>query len=102
MFSISLESFEVKEFEEEYKKFVVAVNDFAEDIFSDPCLSLAEAEFRVLEASRSWGQKFLEMFISQRAGEQACEPVDVLSVNKRVVRGVQGCGVLRRCVVLSV
>ena len=42
MFSISLESFEVKEFEEEYKKFVVAVNDFAEDIFSDPCLSLAE------------------------------------------------------------
>ena len=76
MFSISLESFEVKEFEEEYKKFVVAVNDFAEDIFSDPCLSLAEAEFRVLEASRSWGQKFLEMFISQRAGEQACEPVE--------------------------
>ena len=58
MFSISLESFVVKEFEEEYKKFVVAVNDFAEDIFSDPCLSLAEAEFRVLEASRSWGQKF--------------------------------------------
>ncbi len=48
MFSISLESCEVKEFEEEYKKFVVAVNDFAEDIFSDPCLSLAEAEFRVL------------------------------------------------------
>ena len=48
MFSISLESFEVKEFEEEYKKFVVAVNDFAEDIFSDPCLWLAEAEFRVL------------------------------------------------------
>ena len=35
MFSISLESFEVKEFEEEYN-FVVAVNDFAQDIFSDP------------------------------------------------------------------
>ena len=102
MFSISLESFEVKEFEEEYKKFVVAVNDFAEDIFSDPCLSLAEAEFRVLEASRSWGQKFLEMFISQKAGEQTCEPVECPECEqvcrpwcKRARRITTVCGVIR-------
>ena len=37
----SIESFAVKEFEEEYKKFVVAVNDFAEDIFPLQSLSIA-------------------------------------------------------------
>ena len=76
MFSISLASCEVKEFEEVFKKFVEEFNDFAREMFSDPCIPLEEAEFRVFEASRSWGQKFLEMFISQMAGKSACEPVE--------------------------
>lgn len=75
MFSISLESCDVNEFEEAYKKFLETVNDFAEDIFSDPDIPLEEAETCILEASRSWGQKFLEMFVSKKAGEQAGEPV---------------------------
>ena len=58
MFSISLASCEVKEFEEVFKKFVEEFNDFAREMFSDPCILLEEAEFRVFEASRSWGQKF--------------------------------------------
>ncbi len=76
MFSISLERCEVKAFEGVFQKFVEEFNDFAGEMFSDPCIPLEEAEFRVFEASRSWCQKFLEIFISQKASEQSGEPVE--------------------------
>ena len=62
MFSISLDRCEIKENKETGQSFVEEFNVFAGDIFSDPALSLSEAEFRVLEAFRLLRQKFLEMF----------------------------------------
>ena len=76
MISPSLESCEVKTIEVQYKKLLGEINDFVEEMLSDPCLSLEEAEARVLEASLCWRQKFLEMFISTSAAECGCEPVE--------------------------
>ena len=75
MFSISLDHCEIKENEETCQSFVEVFNTFAVDIFTDRTLSLSEAEFRVLEVFRLLRQRFLEMFISQRASEQESEPV---------------------------
>ena len=75
MFSPSLDHCEIKENEGTYKSFVEAFRTFVAYFFTDPTLSLSEAAFRVLEVFRLLRQKFLEMFIFQRANDQASEPV---------------------------
>ena len=75
MFSISLQSCEVKTFGEDANPFVEAVNALVESLTSDYGVSLEDAELQVLEATRAWGQKILEMCVSQKAGEPVSEPV---------------------------
>ena len=75
MFNISLESCEINEFREEANKFVGEVNDLVRDITSDGYVSLEDAEVRVLEATRLWGQRLLEMSVSKQASEKLPEPV---------------------------
>ena len=78
------------------------MNDLVRDITSEGCVSLEDAEVLVSEASRSWGQKFLEMFVSQMAGEQTCEPVECPEREQvcrpwcpRARRRTTVCGVIR-------
>ncbi len=56
MFSISLQSCEVKTFGEEAKQFVEDVNALLESLTSDSGVSLEDAERQVLEATRAWGK----------------------------------------------
>ena len=103
MISISLDRCEIKELTEACQSFVEEMTDFAVDIFSDPGISLSEAEFRVLETFCLLRQKFLEMFISRKSGEKVSEPV-VCPECEQVCRSwcIKGSGVLRRFVALSV
>ena len=75
MFSISLQSCEVKTFGEEAKQFVEDVNALLESLTSDSGVSLEDAERQVLEATRAWGPKLLEMCVSQNAWAPVSEPV---------------------------
>ena len=82
MLSISLQSCEVKAFAEEANQFVKEVNVLVETLTSDLCVSLEAAELQVLEATRSWGQKVLEMCVSQKSGERVSEQVSCPAFQK--------------------
>ena len=75
MFSISLQSCEVKTFDEDATQFVQEVNALVESLTSSPDVSLEDAEHQVLEATRAWGQKILQMCISQKAEAPVSDPV---------------------------
>lgn len=75
MISISLDHCEIKENQEACESFVEAINEMVRDIFSEPGLSLSDAESRVFEGFRLISQKFFEMFLSHQANEEPGEPV---------------------------
>ena len=76
MISITLDRCEIKENQEACESFVESINAMARDIFSEPDISLSDAESRVFEGFRLIRQKFLEMFLSHQANEEPSEPVD--------------------------
>ncbi len=75
MLSISLSGCESNDSKAGFNKFVKEANDLYENISSDESLSLGDVEVRVSENFRSFEQKFLEMCVSQKAGEKESEPV---------------------------
>ena len=76
MISITLDRCEIKENQEACESFVASINEMARDIFSEPGISLSDAESRVYEGFRLIRQKFLEMFLSHQATEEPSEPVE--------------------------
>ncbi len=76
MLSIPLLVSENKEFQEAYESFVESINELIGKCFSEPVMSLADAESCVFDGFRLLSQKFLEMFLSHQANEEANEPID--------------------------
>ena len=74
MFSLSLESCEVKENEAAAKALVKEINDLVGDHNPGSC-DLMEAEQRVYEGAQSIAQKLLEMFVNQDSSAKESEPV---------------------------
>jgi hypothetical protein len=75
MFSISLDSCEVKENTEAVKNLVGEINDLVGSLGTDTCVSLDEAEQRILEGTRSIRCKLLELYANEEASVPAPEPV---------------------------
>ena len=76
MLSIPLVVSENKEIQEAYESFVESINEVIGKCFSEPVMSLADAESCVFDGFRLLSQKFLEMFLSHQANEEANEPID--------------------------
>ena len=102
MISITLDRCEIKENQEACESFVESINAMARDIFSEPGISLSDAESRVYEGFHLIRQKFLEMFLSHQANEEPSEPVDCPKCGqacrrryKRERRITTMCGVIR-------
>ena len=102
MISITLDRCEIKENQEACESFVESINAMARDIFSEPDISLSDAESRVFEGFRLIRQKFLEMFLSYQANEEPSEPVvcpkcgqECRRRYKRERRITTMCGVIR-------
>lgn len=102
MISITLDRCEIKENQEACESFVESINAMARDIFSEPDISLSDAESRVFEGFHLIRQKFLEMFLSHQANEEPSEPVDCPKCGqacrrryKRERRITTMCGVIR-------
>ena len=76
MFSISLDVCESKENQEACESFVESINGMIRECFSEPVMSLSDAESCAFEGFRLLSQKFLEMFLSHQANEEPREPVD--------------------------
>ena len=102
MFSISLDFCESKEIQEACESLVKSINESIRKIFSNPSMSLSDAESCVFEEFRLLSQKFLEMFLSHQANEEASEPVDCPECGeacrpryKRERRITTKCGVIR-------
>lgn len=75
MFSPSLDSCEVKENREAVKNLVEEINDLVGSLGTDTCISLDEAEQRILEGTHSIRCKLLEMSANQEASAKEPEPV---------------------------
>ena len=102
MISITLDRSKINENQEACESFVEAINAMVSDIFSEPGISLSEAESRVFEGFRLISQKFLEMFLSYQANEEPSEPVECPECGqacrrryKRKRRITTLCGVIR-------
>ncbi len=76
MLSIPLVVSENKEIQEAYESSVESINEVIEKCFSEPVMSLADAESCVFDGFRLVSQKFLETFLSYQANEEANEPID--------------------------
>ena len=76
MLSIPLEVCENKEIQEKYESFGELMNGMISEFFSEPIMSLSEAECKVFDVFRLLSQKFLEMYLSYQANEEPSEPVD--------------------------
>ncbi len=74
MFSISLDSCEVKERTEAAIKWIEEINDLVGSLGSDSCVSLDEAEQHILEGTQSIRRKLLEMSVNQEASVPEPEP----------------------------
>lgn len=75
MFSISLESCEVKENIEAAMSCVEAINDLVGTLGTGSCVSLDEAEQRILEGTQSIRRKLLEMSVNQVSSVPEPEPI---------------------------
>lgn len=75
MFSIALESFEVKENEEAAQALVDDFNDLAKGLGRDSSMSFIEVELLILERTRELGQKLLELHALDEASVKETVPV---------------------------
>ena len=75
MFSITLESCEVKENTEAAMNLVEEINDLVGELGTGSYVSLDEAEQRILEGTHSIRRKLLEMSVNQEASGKEAEPV---------------------------
>ena len=76
MLSIPLDVCENKEIQEVFESFVESMNEVIRGCFSEPIMSLSDAEVYVFERFRLLSQEFLEIFLSHQANEEPSEPVD--------------------------
>ena len=82
MINITLDRSKINVNEEACDSFIESINVFANELFSDPCISLSEAESRVFEGFSLICQKFFEIYISHQACEKPSEPVKCPECNK--------------------
>ena len=75
MFTISFNNCDSNKNSEQLNKFVAEVNDLLVYVASEEIVSLEDAEVHVSQTFRSLAQMFLEMCVSQQAGEKVSEPV---------------------------
>ena len=76
MISISLDRSEIKENQETFESFVASINELVREFYSEPNMSLSDAESRAFERFRLMCQEFLGMFLAHQANEEPSEPVD--------------------------
>ncbi|RKU12814.1 hypothetical protein C6501_10435, partial [Candidatus Poribacteria bacterium] len=86
MFSISLDSCEVKEIAEVAQNLVDEMNDLFGSLGSGSSVSLHEAEHQVVQGTQSLRHKLLEMFANQETSVPEPEPIVCPECDKPSVR----------------
>ncbi len=109
MFSISLESCEVNEFQEVATHFVESINIFLQDLDAHISSPIEVLELKVLEGVRALCRQLLEMIVSKVASEQVSGSVICPECEQECrpwckrERGITTlCGVIRMCGVIRI